>query len=71
MATKEKKVTAETPVEEAPKKEKKAKKEKEAPAKPAKPAPAKSSEVLLLMQSITSEWMKIAYISLVSGLTMV
>ena len=47
MATKEKKVTAETPVEEAPKKEKKAKKEKEAPAKPAKPAPTEARATAL------------------------
>jgi len=47
MATKEKKVTAETPVEEAPKKEKKAKKEKEAPAKPVKPAPTEARATAL------------------------
>ena len=47
MATKEKKVTAETPVEEAPKKEKKAKKGKEAPDKPVKPAPTEARATAL------------------------
>lgn len=47
MATKEKKVTAETPVEEAPKKRKKAKKEKEAPAKPVRPAPTEARATAL------------------------